>query len=219
MCVVENLARLGIADQFEFDSRSMPQKDFLNQVRLTGPWAHEVVAGDLRFRFGVAARWNLCFVQIVEAKPQAAGAWGEWVRSFASRSGFVQAWVSNVEFTYWQNAEEVAEYELRGRTTAGLRLISNGLPPPLEQTQIDVSANPGRRTLREGYVEAIGSTMWLTQLFWRRVGRAPNAAELASAGWKLTSSQNDVVEMRASAGPLEIGAPEDLNRLRTALYG
>ena len=47
---------------------------------------------------------------------------------------------------------------------------SNGLPPPLDQMEIDTSGNPGRNVLRQGYIEAIGSTMWLGSLFWERTG-------------------------------------------------
>ena len=47
---------------------------------------------------------------------------------------------------------------------------SNGLPYPLEQKIIDVSANPGRRMFREGYIEAVGATMWLGPVFWPLTG-------------------------------------------------
>jgi hypothetical protein len=35
-------------------------------------------------------------------------------------------------------------YELNGKDFSSLPLKSNGLPPPLEESEVDISKNPGR---------------------------------------------------------------------------
>jgi hypothetical protein len=40
---------------------------------------------------------------------------------------------------------------------------------------VDTSKNPGRRVLREGFIEAIGSPMWLGDLFWGLTGASKDA--------------------------------------------
>lgn len=58
---------------------------------------------------------------------------------------------------------------------------SSGLPPPLDKQLIDISANPGRRELQQGFVEAVGSQIWIGDLFWPRTGA--DKSEVLSADW------------------------------------
>lgn len=37
---------------------------------------------------------------------------------------------------------------------------------------VDTSRNPGRSVLRTGYIESVGSTMWLGSAFWQALNRA-----------------------------------------------
>lgn len=94
-----------------------------------------------------------------------------WTEPFLSFDSIVQARVYDKEYEYWQNASDPLEYETAGRSYSHLPTRSNDLPPPLEQMIIDTSKNPGRRLLREGYIEAIGSVMWLGKLFWEITGK------------------------------------------------
>ena len=93
-----------------------------------------------------------------------------WTEPFTHCSGFRQAWVFDDEFCHWQNADDPLEYTSVDRSYAGLPMKSNGLPYPLEQMIIDTSGNPGRREVRDGYVEAVGAVMWLGQQFWQVTG-------------------------------------------------
>jgi hypothetical protein len=92
-----------------------------------------------------------------------------WCSPFLSEPSFRMARVYD-EYDDWQNAEDTLEYEAKGRRYDDLPMKSNGLPFPLEQMVIDTSRNPGRRLLRKGYVEAVGSTMWLGESFWALTG-------------------------------------------------
>ncbi|MEL4393844.1 hypothetical protein [Shewanella algae] len=97
--------------------------------------------------------------------------WSEWVNELVILDGFVQAWLVDSEFDYWQNATDPIEYESKGKSYDGLPMKSNGLPPPLEQLEIDTSHNLGLRKLCDGYVEAIGAHMWLSESFLNLVGK------------------------------------------------
>src|SRR5690606_3246620 len=78
--------------------------------------------------------------------------------------------IYDVEYDYWQNAKDPLQYEAVGRDYSHLPMRSNGLPPPVERMEIDTSENPGRWIFREGYIEAVGSVMWLVEPFWDYVG-------------------------------------------------
>ena len=111
-----------------------------------------------------------CFLVLEESEGHNNTELEEEIGPILGVEGFIQAWVSDVEYDFWQNATDPLEYECVGRPLSGLPMKSNGLPPPLDQMEIDTSGNPGRNVLRQGYIEAIGSTMWLGNLFWERVG-------------------------------------------------
>jgi len=74
---------------------------------------------------------------------------------------FIQARLYDEEYDRWQNMEDIAYYESEGRDHSGLPKKSNGLPFPLERVIIDITGNSGRWELKKGYVESIGSTMWV----------------------------------------------------------
>jgi hypothetical protein len=101
--------------------------------------------------------------------------WDGWVKDLKKVGRFVQALLVDREYDFWQNAEDPLQYQTRGKSCEGLPMKSNGLPFPLEQQVIDTSKNPGRRVFREGFIEAIGSPMWLSDRFWELTGANKNA--------------------------------------------
>lgn len=143
----------------------------------------------------------------------------KWLGGFLDDPGFVQARVYDHEYDFWQNASDPLQYTARGRSTEGLPTISNGLPFPLEQVEIDISGNPGRWQLREGYIEAIGSTMWLGKSFPGRTGAQLDA--LKQLGWLRTTVSGTVLRLQVEGGPWvsDRGAQAEQQRaLRSALY-
>jgi len=101
--------------------------------------------------------------------------WDGWVQQLKNVGRFVQAFLVNREYDFWQNAEDPLQYRTRGKICEGLQMKSNGLPFPLEQQVVDTSENPGRRVLHEGFIEAIGSPMWLSDRFWELTRANKNA--------------------------------------------
>ena len=64
--------------------------------------------------------------------------------------------------------------------------MSNELPKPLNKTVIDVSANPGRRVLKTGYVEMVGPQMWFGPQFWTLVGVGRRRELIAASAYRVT---------------------------------
>src|SRR5688572_30826142 len=141
----------------------------LEGFKLYGPLARvkrakrktfNVAGGGLEFDLSCLRNFQLDFLAIKAAGDQRP-AWDKWAARFIGNSNFVMAWLADVEYEYWQNAHDLLQYTAAGKPHEHLPKKSNGLPPPLEQTIIDISGNPGRRILRNGYYEVVGAVMWL----------------------------------------------------------
>jgi hypothetical protein len=179
--LIGRMQALDIETTFTEGRKTVSTAALQKRVETKGTWGHLETA-DLSFQYGVAGSYDHCFVSIREKVANAAGDWGTWTTPFVVLDGFVEAWAADVEYNHWQNAKDPIEYESAGRDFSHLSMKSNGLPPPLEQMEIDTSRNPGRWVLRSGYVEAVGALMWLSELFWDRVGR-DHRHRLTSANW------------------------------------
>ena len=144
--------------------------------------------------------------------------WSCWTEEFTKIKGFVQAWLVDEEFDYWQNASDAIEYRSKGRSYEGLPMISNGLPPPLEQLEIDTSDNVGLRKICDGYVEAIGAKMWLSDRFLDITG---NNIESLSDNCEANIEQldNGVYELKMPADLfVDDTSLDEQRKLRRALF-
>jgi hypothetical protein len=155
------------------------------------------------FRFGGASieyshlrNYSISVLQLRSIVNSQSDAWN-WCGPLARSDAFQQARVYDPEYERWQNAEDPLQYISENRSYRGLPVRSNGLPPPLEQSVIDISANPGRRVLRDGYIEAIGSIMWFAPSFWARSGSI--RPHLSSAPWlECREVQDGIVQVVAA---------------------
>lgn len=86
---------------------------------------------------------------------------------------FIQAHLVDSGYEYRQNIFDPLQFKALGISMVGLPMKSNGLPFPLERQVVDVSRNPGRFSLRSGYVEASAAFMWFGEIFWKIVGSSP----------------------------------------------
>lgn len=87
--------------------------------------------------------------------------------------------------------------------------------------EIDTSRNPGRNVLRQGYIEAIGSTMWLGNLFWERVGvdRVASISLLESQGIKVCECDNFFKIITSDEVFSDGSTAEKQRALRQILFG
>jgi hypothetical protein len=218
--IVGAMQQFDMTMEFSDQGKQISVESYLKQVEKQGKWSRAVEAGGLSIRFGRVPALKHGFISIEEMNAGSVVSWVDWVKPFLAVDSFVQAWVSDVEYDHWQNAKDPLQYEAAGRSYAHLPTKSNGLPPPLEQIEIDTSNNPGRWSLQSGYIEAIGSIMWLGAPFWKYVGENCKAA-LFSASWlDVQPVGNAVTQVIASEHCFCDGTTEDIQRkLRSVLYG
>jgi hypothetical protein len=168
--------------------------------------------------YGNLSNSNLSFVTIggwVSDRDDAES----WLEPFLGE-GYRQARLLDGEYDFWQNAADPLEYEGSGKSYDGLPMKSNGLPPPLEQMVIDTSRNPGRRVVRQGFVEFVGCPMWLGEAFWSIAGCSRE--QVMDEEWARGEARpGGIVRLSPADGPFTSGAgPEGAvqDRLRALLY-
>lgn len=127
----------------------------------------------------------------------------------------IQAFLHNSQYYYWQNAKDVMLYESEGIDHSTLPKKSNGLPFPLEATVIDISKNPGRFVLREGYREVVSSPMWLS------TSMVKDVQALKESGYVITEALG-MFRIDSPFMPFDSseGKQADMqNKLRSVVYG
>lgn len=128
---------------------------------------------DIRFEFGSflfvrMPQYSISSMQIRDCISSNADA-GVWLENILMRKDFIQAFLYDEEYDLLQNATQPATYRMRNKSLDDVVLYWD---KALNREFIDISKNPGRRTVREGYFEAIGHIMWLSPKFWQRTSGA-----------------------------------------------
>jgi len=190
-----------------------------SKIRESNKTAFHIELDSFSFHFASVRAFSHDLLEIRQKEASLPIGWDEWVSLFLSHPAFIQAWVSDIEYVRWQNAEDLLEYEAAGKSIANLRMKSNGLPPPLDQQVIDISANPSRRIICKGYVEAIGGVMWLSPKFLKRA-RTSIEEIRQSAAWLKVEQRNDgVLRLEADGGVFKDRSTEIIQkRLRSVLF-
>lgn len=173
--------------------------------------------GSISFRDIANHRLALFWLDRVAGDEESAS---NWISALMCDQRFVHAHLLDEEYNFWQNARDPLQYTTRGRSVEGLPMIHNGLPPPLARMDIDTSRNPGRRVLREGFIEAVGSPMWLSPRFFALTGARIEDLRLIQ-GIELASLDAGVIRVRRSAGPFTRGDGSEgalQDELRRALF-
>lgn len=200
--------------------RGVSLLQFVKEIEGGREWGLPLEVDGISILFGSIPAHRQSFLIVEEELAGAAGDWQDWVEPFLEMGRFVQAFVKNMNFDYWQNAKDPMQYISAGRDFSSLPKTKNNLPPPLERIEIDISSNPGRWFFRHGYVEAVGREMWLSKLFWMLAGRMRDDMALASAGWNISSLRSGVLKLEV---PCEVfserGDYERQSLLRAAVYG
>jgi hypothetical protein len=212
------LDRLGTRPNFRtYEGATLSEKQVEERIRKSGiPY---LLVDGLALRAGNLSGRRQSFIIVEEKSDGAASSWDQWVAPFLGWPNFVQAWVANVEYDHWQNASDPLEYTTVGRDMSGLKMKSNGLPPPLEQQVVDTSGNPGRWEFRKGYIEAIGSLMWIGENLWQVTGDN-RENELRAINWlHLTEPREGVLRLSSDIHFSDQTTASEQNSLRAAIYG
>lgn len=212
--------KFGFQKKFFLHDKNIPINKLAKKIKEKGGWPTGIASEDFEFRYGVVGNRDQSFFYIKEKLPGLVADWGAWVSSFLKENNFIQAWICDVEYDYWQNVISPDTYRLAGKEYLHLPTKSNGLPYPLERLIMDNSQNPGRWEFRMGYLEAIGSTMWLGEHFWNYVGQAKKQ-KLFNESWIRTEVlENGVVKLIAADECfMDESTTDKQNRLREVLYG
>jgi len=184
-------------------------------------WPTGLMSNGFELRFGVLPALGHCFLTLQEAENCGEAFWDEFVEPATRVNGFIQAWISDVEYDFWQNVKDPLEYEGRGRSFSHLPQKSNGLPESLKEMDIDTSGNPGRSVLRQGYIEAIGRPIWLGDLFWKKVGRDKGASIelLEGRGFEVLECERTVKVVAFKEGFYDDSTIDEQRALRQILFG
>ena len=204
---------------FELYGESLDLGEVWPRLKKGGRKTFNLVGRGFVFHLSSVRNFQLDFLGM-KAKGERRPAWDKWAARFIGDPNFVMAWLADAEYEFWQNAEDLLQYTSKGRPHEHLAKKSNGLPPPLEQTIIDISRNPGRRLPRVGYYEVVGAVMWLGEPFWALT--KANRLEVERSQWlQVSKPQPSVVRIEASAEGFttaEGRAGELQGNLRTLLF-
>jgi hypothetical protein len=204
---------------FELYGETMSLTEVLDLLKRTRRRVFNLIGQRFQIRLASARNFQLDLLNI-KSLVDLTFSWDEFACEFVGNSNFVMGWVADSDYEYWQNAQDPLQYTAAGRSYADLRVISNNLPPPLTQKIIDISANPGRRILRHGYIEVVGAVMWLGERFWFLTGA--NRKSVVQSEW-LQSSECPGRTIRLQAADecfkTDKGAAGELQvRLRCLLF-
>jgi hypothetical protein len=216
----------GVLDQFEnrpvfrtYEGKPISEKRVEERIRKNPKAISYVEIGGVAVYGNNLTRSRQSFVIMEEKSPGAVSSWDQWVSPFLGWPNFVQAWVADVEYNHWQNAFDPIQFTTVGRDMSGLKMKSNGLPYPLEQQIVDTSENPGRWEFRKGYIEAIGSLMWIGENLWRAIGEN-REGELRALDWlHLTEPQKGILRVESDYQFIDETTASQQNALRSAIYG
>lgn len=143
----------------------------------------------------------------------------DWIKSVIKIPFFVQARIFDRQYNLWQIMDDIQYYELEGRDHSSLPKISNNLPFPLLKEVIDLSKSPGRVIFTNGYIEFIGSTMWISKNLLKELG--VNLKELLELSFLSVSDLGDVLKLKSydTCFVNSVGVQADIqNQLRKVLY-
>lgn len=182
---------------FELYGEPVDLAEVWPRLKKAGRKTFNLVGRGFVFHLSSVHNFQLDFLGI-KATGKHRSAWDKWATRFIRNPTFVMAWLADVEYEFWQNAEDLLEYTAVGRFHEHLPKKSNGLPPPLEQTIVDISGNPGRRLLRTGHYEVVGAVMWLGEPFWQLT--KANKVEVERSQWlQVSKPRPAVVRIEASS--------------------
>jgi hypothetical protein len=216
--VKEVLEQLGIRPDFRtYEGTGISEKRVKTRLKKYGiPYLR---VGGLALQAGDIPAWGQSYIIVEEKFPGAVSSWDQWVSPFLGWPNFVQAWAADKEYDHWQNAFDPIQFTTVGRDMSGLKMKSNGLPYPLEQQIVDTSENPGRWEFRKGYIEAIGSLMWIGENLWRAIGEN-RESELRALDWlHLTEPQKGILRVESDYQFIDETTASQQNALRSAIYG
>ena len=151
------------------DGAKLPLSDLPELISRMETYGFDVCCGDIVVTLAAIGNHGLS-VLIVDGLIASNNDADKCVSAMMRLPGFLEARLYDSRYDELQNTTDLKAYEDAGIDTSTLTLKSNGLPFPVEEYIVDTAENPGRRILRDGYIEAIGHRMWLSRILMDRLG-------------------------------------------------
>lgn len=171
------------------------------------------------FSFGAVGNARLQQLIITQEKVMELN-WDIWIEKLSNYGIFIYAWKFDGNYSYWQSERQIDSFQICNVPYEHLPMKPSGDPLPFAQIVIDTSKNPGRNVFRTGYVEAVGSTMWLSNEFFSLTGA--NKEKLISSDWlKISEIKPGIIKIKAQEECFtqsESKEAELQNRMRDLLY-
>lgn len=193
----------------------------INQIEKALDKGESFIIEDENFSFSLGSIGGNKIQQlIINQEKKVKVNWDLWIKGLSNLGVFVYAWQMDREFFFWQNEEDLESYTSRKKPYEHLPTKESGDPLPLPQIIIDTSKNPGRNIFKIGYVEAVGSTMWLGDEFFSLTGASKEAVK--STDWlDVKELKPDILKIKAQEDCFTQfeGKEADLqNKMRDLLY-
>ncbi|MDN5046536.1 hypothetical protein O8C97_01580 [Aliarcobacter butzleri] len=144
----------------------------------------------------------------------------EIINIIIQQFNILEIFLVNRKYKVWQNTTDIGLYQKYYGDISNLKLIDNGSPYPLNAIEIDISNNPGRRVIRDGYVEAVSSPMFVGEDFWNIVGTKKE--ELEKLDFLNISQINEKtikIEIKNIDCFIDESTKDIQNKLRETLFG
>ncbi|MCF2858754.1 hypothetical protein L1286_14810 [Pseudoalteromonas sp. SMS1] len=143
-----------------------------------------------------------------------------WWGPVLEHPNFVMARLINQDYSHKQNSDSLCTYDIYNWSHEHLPKISNGYPPPLEESIVDTRVNPGHWRFKSGYIEAVSAEMWLSKHFFEAVNL--DRAALNDLTWLEVNEEHGVVHIKAWSGLFDsdVGDQREIQIiLRKLLFG
>jgi hypothetical protein len=192
--VILGLGILAPSSAVKLYDQSMYASEILGVLQESGKAHFDVQAEGCRFHFCPVTDFDHCLLEFHKSLGVSIDEQKRWIDKFASHS-LISGRCYDTEYEHWQNAEDPIEYTTENRSYSHLRTYRE---PIFGDERIDISDLPGRRIVRKGYVEAIGSTMWVTERLSAKTGADLN--KLRTYPWcKCETVFADVIRVHVMA--------------------
>ncbi len=197
------------------------RKKILKHIETVRDYAFNIKVEDYYFQFSTITRYQHHLININKPDASLKKNWClDWVATFNRVAPLSQAQLLDRDYFYWQNLEDPQFYKAQNRAYTHLPMKPNNLYPPNDMLIIDTSNNPGLRAIKMGYIEVVGSQMWLGDHFWSVAPKDKESVirDLSDVGVKVIS-QDGLLYINAAPEPFtEESDVEFQKKLRAAIF-
>lgn len=161
---------------FSFFHKKMPYGQIANSLKRGSHPHFHLESGSSTLSFCPIGNSDHALYE-VDVVGMAAADVEKLIRDMADAGHLISARIYDREYNRWQNAEDPAGFTEQGKAVPVEKLIRDEI---FNRDIVDTSGNPGRRTICQGYVAALGYDLWITNSL-LRLAQAKRPTVLSAA--------------------------------------